>query len=74
MDHIVQQNEKMQGRRKRKRMRDFELGVDILLLVLSILTQLQYFVSLLQRHIRKPTIRLGHEDIQNVLVEDRNHF
>jgi len=26
------------------------------------------------QHIRKPTTRLGHEYIQNVLVEDRDHF
>jgi len=40
IDHIVQQNEEMQGRRKRKRMRNFESDVDILLRDLSILAKI----------------------------------
>lgn len=45
-----------------------------MILVLSIIAKIRYFVPQIQRQIRKPTTRLGHEYIQNALAEDREHF
>lgn len=72
MDRIVYENEEMQARSKRKRMTNFKIDVDILLLVLSIIAKIQ--TPQVPRLIRRPTTRLGHEYIQKALDEDPQQF
>lgn len=68
---------KLQARKKRKKMANFKTDVDIMILVLSIIAKIRYLTSQIlqiQHPIRRSTTRLGHEYIQNALVEDPAHF
>ena len=77
MAHIVNANEEIEVRKKRKKMTNFKIDVDILLLVFSIIVKVRNVASRIpqiQREIRRSTTTLGHEYIQNALVEDPKHF
>lgn len=77
MARIVNANEEIQVKKKRKRISNFKIDVDILLLVFSIIVKVRNIASRIpqiQCQVRRSTTRLGHEYIQNALVEDPEHF
>lgn len=78
MDQAIQQREKLELRKNRKRSRNFQSDVDIILLMSTINVRIcflaQYLMSQVHRPIKKPTTSLGNQYIQNVLTEDREHF
>ncbi|EOA25794.1 hypothetical protein CARUB_v10019161mg [Capsella rubella] len=76
MDRIFKETEEIHARKKRRRRTsNFKLDTDIMLLLLSTISRIQYFALQIPHQIRKPATRLGHEYIQKALVEeDRDTF
>ena len=78
MDQVVRDTEELQLRRNKKRTRDFQSDMDIVLLMSTINLRIYFLARHLfpqiQRPIRRPTTTLGHDYIKNVLKEDADHF
>lgn len=77
MNRVVHETEEISASKRRKKVADSATDVDILLLVLSVITKIRYLALQtlqIQYPIRRSITRLGHEYIQQALVEDPDHF